>query len=314
MQMRYLIYIIVPIILFFSCQKAIVIDLPPHEAEFIVHCHLEEDSTKVEAWISSTTGILDSSNILTFSYSDPDSMKFAESYWVENATVELYENNTLVAILLADTLRRIYKANLNSPLAGRGNTYRIVVNSPDIEKTASSEIEFPPNAQANNFRHELSVGVDEFGDPIDQLDFDLLDPANFSNVYAFDIEIGIQISGLPSYFYSSYTPDSRNPKIEIDENGLMLLSDQGIDGEAYPLEFTHFSVSDYDTTIYQDVHGLLLIESIGKDYYWHQRSLSNYYNSEGNPFAEPVVIHTNIENGRGLFYGSSIESFRFEVY
>ena len=93
-----------------------------------------------------------------------------------------------------------------------------------------------------------------------------------------------------------------------------MLSDQGINGETYNLKLQHYTVSDADTTDIAGIHGYLYLKSVTKDYYWYQRSINNYYNSEGNPFAEPVVIYTNITNGRGIFYGSSADSFRFDIY
>lgn len=38
-----------------------------------------------------------------------------------------------------------------------------------------------------------------------------------------------------------------------------------------------------------------------ENYYLYHQSVENSYNNEGNPFGEPIIIHSNIENGIGCF-------------
>ena len=78
-----------------ACQKVIMINLPPYQPELIVFCKLEEGNSTVTAWISSTVGILDTTILWSYGNSSEDSMKYANSYWVNNATVKLYEPELL---------------------------------------------------------------------------------------------------------------------------------------------------------------------------------------------------------------------------
>ena len=45
----------------------------------------------------------------------------------------------------------------------------------------------------------------------------------------------------------------------------------------------------------------MYVASMPEEYDTFLSSLVRYNNAEGNPFSEPVSLHSNIENGRGLF-------------
>ena len=49
----------------------------------------------------------------------------------------------------------------------------------------------------------------------------------------------------------------------------------------------------------------LTISRVSKEYYWYQSSYSNYLQTSGDPFAQPVQVYTNINNGLGVFAGYS---------
>jgi hypothetical protein len=58
-------------------------------------------------------------------------------------------------------------------------------------------------------------------------------------------------------------------------------------------------------------------KSINHDYYTYLKSLNMYYETGGSedPFAEPVVIFSNIENGYGIFgsYSTDTVSARIAI-
>ena len=58
---------------------------------------------------------------------------------------------------------------------------------------------------------------------------------------------------------------------------------------------------DHTVTINYD------LRSISRDLYYYKRTLDAYYNSEDDPFTEPVLVHSNFSSGLGLFsvYASS---------
>ncbi len=50
------------------------------------------------------------------------------------------------------------------------------------------------------------------------------------------------------------------------------------------------------------------VASLSEDLYKYKVTYANYLNTQGSPFAEPVQVYSNVENGFGIFGGSSISS------
>ena len=85
-------------------------------------------------------------------------------------------------------------------------------------------------------------------------------------------------------------------------------------GEIKALEF---EIPFYDESGYEDgydwsykISGIrIYLHNISKSYYYYRTSLELYQNTSGNPFAQPVQVYSNIENGFGIFAGSQITYF-----
>ena len=85
----------------------------------------------------------------------------------------------------------------------------------------------------------------------------------------------------------------------------ILFSDEIFNGKTYTFNF------EIDNSFYKgyDKHELIfLLKHLTEAQYKHQvsRELQNW--NDGNPFAEPVPVYNNIENGFGIFAGYSVDS------
>ena len=67
-------------------------------------------------------------------------------------------------------------------------------------------------------------------------------------------------------------------------------------GKKYKWRFTSYSFGDPGA-----VNLVVWLRSISKDEYLFLKSVDLYQNNEDNPFAEPVIIHSNIASGDGIF-------------
>jgi len=47
------------------------------------------------------------------------------------------------------------------------------------------------------------------------------------------------------------------------------------------------------------------LSSVSEDYYKYNVTLAKYEQTQGDPFAQPVQVYSNIENGFGIFGGYS---------
>lgn len=114
-----------------------------------------------------------------------------------------------------------------------------------------------------------------------------------------------------SYFSSMQTSDPAVSQAYDVEPGStpyynqLLLSDQLFSGQSYSLKFT---VDGYPWSSggYEDYSVDLLFYSCSKEFFRYLVSFEAYKNVEGNPFAQPVQVFSNVENGFGIFAGASI--------
>lgn len=85
-------------------------------------------------------------------------------------------------------------------------------------------------------------------------------------------------------------------------------TDDLFNGKEYDLKFSAFFVMDqidyngYDSQFRKEVRStyFIYLQQISPDYYLYARSSSAARNLSGNPFTEPVQIHSNIKNGIGV--------------
>ena len=79
-----------------------------------------------------------------------------------------------------------------------------------------------------------------------------------------------------------------------------LFSDILFNGETKQIEFTIF-LGKIDEG--EDVLSSLKVElrNVSESYYYYYRSVDLHQMNEGNPFAEPVQVYSNVENGLGIF-------------
>lgn len=279
-----------------ACEQVVKIDVPLSEPKLVVNALALENRDTFEVWVGHTVGILDTTELDSFNNGwGHDS--YANSKWVDNARVELYKNGNLEAALVKDPMTRTYKAALPNGLT-MGATYKILVNAPNY-KQVSAEQFVPKPLTLQNLNYTAQSARDRDGNTVDELKFDIQDDASQSNYYRF----GVRISQRDTSF------GQEPPRWEYISSPDPLFSQYGISDETFSGTTKRFTLQSYglDTFSYQVE---LYAWSVNKTDYQYYKSLSAYYESQGNPFAEPVVLFSNIENGRGLFSISREQRYR----
>ena len=85
-------------------------------------------------------------------------------------------------------------------------------------------------------------------------------------------------------------------------------ADDLLNGKEYELKFYNIITVDqkdfsgYESQFRKEVRStyFIYLQQISPDYYLYARSSSAAANLSGNPFTEPVQIHSNIKNGIGV--------------
>jgi len=307
--MKNILSVIILITLFYSCEDAFTtireIDLPEHEQKLSVFSNIVDK--KVSFFISHSKSMNDNTPYKNFS-----------------ADVSLYKDN--LEILNFEYLTEkfvggdsILTYTLNDSI-NSGSEYVIRVISKEFGIAKSTQV-VPSKAKIINISYKRNGIKEKYDDYYkDLLEFDVKDDENAENFYM------IQLFGLDTLQkngktykigYRSLTINSKNDvtttNLYYNGKNTVILSDKNFNGTTIKLDIA------VNTDNYNYNHPKYLTEfkikilSISKDLY--NFLLSNEYSEEAeyNPFAEPVNIHSNIENGYGLFSASATNEFLFEV-
>ncbi|MBK8490970.1 MAG: DUF4249 domain-containing protein [Saprospirales bacterium] len=154
------------------------------------------------------------------------------------------------------------------------------------------------------------------------VDIKVLDPSNISNYYhlnfymqGFDFRIDTEGDTLKTAFYSLplsiFSNDDAIPLVPyIDDRGVLFTDDA--------LEANHGKLSFHGTFQYRRSDQLLgdfLIElrATSPEYYLYHSSLARQYQASQDPFSEPVILYSNIDNGQGIFAAFLSRFYRVET-
>jgi hypothetical protein len=211
--------------------------------------------------------------------------------------------------------------------------YSITVSAPDFE-SVTSNIDVPsivPIEEIDTFitqlpqQYTLNARIN-FTDPIQEKNFYLLEMEKVSLYLSEDSN---NQWNQPNYFYTKAIISPDDPVFEKENTGIFsvggsaypIFKDNLIDGKNYSIsfgiesvytnvEFTGFPFNNSwgDLKNYQlDVYKINFY-SISESYYQYFKTKSMQHFADGDPFSDPVMVYTNIENGMGIFGSSSISS------
>ncbi len=295
--MKYIPFIF--LIFIIACEQVVDIDIPEHEPQLVLSSFYKAGDTKITAYLTKSIPILSSD--------DPDDV------W--GATINLYENDLLLGQLeesfdttftyqftgefddegypiydeVIGNIFRTYLLELSAPLES-GKIYKITAEAPDYEPvSAVQQVPILPNVSNPEYSPESRPNLD--GYLMDALTIQLQDPLDSDDYYEFNVFLRYDQGGG----WGSTWTESITPGVERGGNGTFLLNDNLFDGGTYNVELL---VPPRDTA---EVDFRIEINSISRDKYLFFKSLEAYYLAQDNPFAEPVIVHTNVENGQGIF-------------
>lgn len=286
---------ILSLVLFPSCdedsfQQTVDIDLPDHESKLAITATFEQDSS-LRAYVSNSVAVLED---------------FDEK--VDGATFKLFENDELVTTFeyVDNSFDGFYRdpSNLDNLLVP-GNAYTIEVSHPVYGNVNATQI-MPSSPKIDSIKYTIGGTVD----PIDGYEMDEVllyfsDLPNEENYYMIEVfEDGYYIDWqtgdtLETYTYSNYV-SSQDPLVvngyKVGEySSLVMISDRSFEDSKYVLRFAT------DMSYNEEIYKRIRLTAITEDVYRFQQSLYLYDESQYNPFAEPVIVHNNIEGGYGIF-------------
>jgi hypothetical protein len=276
-----------------SCEKEIPLDAEQKEPRIVVNSIFGDGDT-IYVHVSESRDVLyegDLPNITT-------------------AVAKLQDVN---GNLLGDFTHQgdgIYKLTNYLPVAGQ--TYHLVVTNSGFNQV-DAQTQTPT---------VITIDAIDTLRKNDEMNYSIKfsDEPSITNYYAVAIEqISIGDDGFGGYYYySDYFFETseiftQNGSADVDGTkygSVFLFSDATFNGGQCTFDAsTYIPVESTDSTIV-----VVSLLSLSEDYFKYKLTLEKYQETAGDPFAQPVQVYSNVENGFGIFGGYSVyrDSLFFE--
>ncbi len=180
--------------------------------------------------------------------------------------------------------------------------YKIEVTQ--SEKTVTSTVKMPPNNKLISALYLENGGLDNDGNDVSAIDILIDDSPDEVNYYKI-----AAIKELNVYDQPLYLSSNNAFAIQSTTYSDILINDDQFNGQQFKLRllFHDFDNEELGVQEYK-----VIMKSISKEQYDHDRILSRYFDNIENPFASPVQISSNIEGGLGLFALENITIYDVE--
>jgi hypothetical protein len=265
------------------------IDLPPHESQLAASLFLDSRDSAISAIVSSSKGIYDTGQ--SKSVKDAECILNVGSTTYNWSTMDQYENYTE---LLPDR----FGAPTDSLI--------FTVNHSDYISVSATQV-FPSAPQVSV---ELNYGATQlYGEISDELIITLKDIPGVNQHYIVSIDVHFRtaLSGQDtSEYYNLYwETEYPNSTPLWGQGSALLLSEDGLDRN---IKFSAATgINPIDFAMLHEYR--VKVSALSEEMYLFYKSYAAYENANGNPFAEPVVLYSNMSNNMGCFGVSTTKRF-----
>lgn len=288
-------------LLFFlpSCKKAfttiVSIDIP-HTPQLTVECSNFPDLANTVLGLKATKGMSDTGNCPV----------------ITNAVIQLYEENNPISNFSFSAVDDYYLSPFTAYQEGK--TYKITASAPGYPSIEGSDImpSTPGNIQMEVKQDALKMRYQGTADVwFDEIKISFDDKASTQDFYAIEIDNNRENLVRLNEFWTrgKYTLD---PDVEANAGG-----DIGDNANVYYNKLympdKNFNGKRKTIVIYVDNGAIgpnpqpiqqpwfVRFDNLSAHAYQYEKTNWLYQMNNGDPFAEPVVIHNNIKNGVGSF-------------
>ena len=276
-----------------ACEQVIEPDLPEHTPRLVLQAFFTPDSTWV-AFVGRSAGIL-------------ESLPGRGRSIVADATVELLAGDRVIDELKFFQRERVYVWEKGALQAGE--PYSLRVSAPGFTAIEATDVIPRPVPTAIASYHINTSTRSESRIKGDlSIKLEIQDPPGETNYYQLRSFFLLGSQRYEDWF------STQDPSIVAD-NGVddliegaewttaPFFKDTLFDGQTHAIELS----SDY----YGPEHSRSYIQVlyVSKTYYEHLKSARIHESTLDNPFAEPVSVYSNVENGYGIFAGYSSQTF-----
>lgn len=218
---------------------------------------------------------------------------------VKDATVTISDGASVVA-LAYNAANNQYEADARTWPIAAGKTYRLKVVAPVGTAEATCTVPLTEGIAITEATAPYTLIEDYYGQSVRKytITFKWQDAPGVTNFYrtlAFKEYTLTDHNGEKRVYkeglYGSYDNDDR--QIQNDENY------QGGIMTSEPLVYHDYSSESIEKPYY--INCVLVVSD--KNYFLYHRALNKQEESNGNPFAEPALMYSNVKGGLGVFGG-----------
>ena len=298
-----------------SCEQVIEPDLPEHTPRLVLHAFFTADGIWT-AYVGRSSGILES--------------RPRDERSVADASVELLAGDRVIEEMKFLEAARVY-AFEDSTLEV-GETYSLQVSVPGFTTIrATDAIPGPVPTSILSYRTDTSVrsGSETSREFLIELEIqDPPDEANYYQISMYQVATGRGVwryEGILSTKDPSIVADNGVDESPVEGESFSgeapYFKDTLFDGRTHEIELTYGGVSVLREDIAQgsevaeddqgpsNLKTYLQILYISAAYYEYLKTARLHDSTRDNPFAEPLSVYSNVENGYGIFAGYSSQTF-----
>lgn len=305
--MRYIAFstfVLLTVLLGTSCgedafTQIVDIELPEHEPRLAVHALMFSENDDVSVLVSNSRSVLSKEEFSVF----PD------------ASIQLSGPNVDDAVFAYTPDDGRHYTLLGEDWAVDEGEYNLEVQQSDYPG-ASARQRMPKAPSILEVMVEEDGALSEDGTRLDEIVIEIQDEPG-AHYYALQAEVEERyLDGNNDTIVGSYSIwlDTNDPILtyaEVNRQGALVCSDGAFDGTTY-----RFATFTWESLPFGESSNSLLkvrVTSLSRDAFLYYRSLAQYREADGNPFAEPVTVHSNIENGYGIFGLGHTTVFKVEL-
>ena len=287
----------------FSCADKFINDIdikvPQEELQLVINLELcGGEVTAPETFVARTANI---DEVVSTFFTD--------------AIVELYKEEDLLSVLEYIENENVYRSSTVEQLTPGNYTIEVsgVEGFEDIKATQT----IPEKVDILEGTYQENGTIEQYytyAVPVDEVTIKIDDPINEENYYHINL-FGVIDKNDGSFPRESlFYPSSLDPFAETSfyHSGI-LLRDDAFNGEEYNLSIGFKNFFNYNIPNEGESRYIIAeLSNVTRDYYLYTRSLAAQLSSVDNPFAEPVIVHNNVENGIGIFSAKNSTRFRID--
>jgi hypothetical protein len=280
-------------------DQVVEVKIPDHQPRLALTCRLSSADTETNAFLTSSLGILESET--------PDSIKEANIYFRLNGSDQFELDYAFEGSFLSIGN---YRSDQNMSLAQPGDRVEVFAEASGFDPVSSEQVvpDIAPIIDVN-FRegallvdgirpHQFEVS---FNDPPGKQNYYLLKVIGLEKMDAFELKSIVRMQTEDPILNENTLTDELQDQFVFD--------DRAFESRKFVVIFT--SESLMQPSIGKKSF-LIQLHALSKDSYLFEKTVVAYQRSKDNPFAEPVIVHSNINDGFGLFSFDVISSVEIE--